>query len=113
MLLNTSKWAWKDNKTNLQYILDDATRAFITLSDSFFYEDYDVFVEDTTKNQQQIDALKNLMQPAMQNGASLLDITEIITMDNVAMIKNKLEEIEQKRMEQQQAMEQAQAEREQ
>lgn len=113
MLLNTSKWVWKDNKTNLQYILDDATRAFITLSDSFFYEDYDVFVEDTTKNQQQIDALKNLMQPAMQNGASLLDITEIITMDNVAMIKNKLEEIEQKRMEQQQAMEQAQAEREQ
>lgn len=113
MLLNTSKWAWKDNKTNLQYILDDATRAFITLSDSFFYEDYDIFVEDTTKNQQQIDALKNLMQPAMQNGASLLDITEIITMDNVAMIKNKLEEIEQKRMEQQQAMEQAQAEREQ
>lgn len=113
MLLNTSKWAWKDNKTNLQYILDDATRAFITLSDSFFYEDYDVFVEDTTKNQQQIDALKNLMQSAMQNGASLLDITEIITMDNVAMIKNKLEEIEQKRMEQQQAMEQAQAEREQ
>ncbi len=113
MLLNTSKWAWKDNKTNLQYILDDAARAFITLSDSFFYEDYDVFVEDTTKNQQQIDALKNLMQPAMQNGASLLDITEIITMDNVAMIKNKLEEIEQKRMEQQQAMEQAQAEREQ
>lgn len=113
MLLNTSKWAWKNNKTNLQYILDDATRAFITLSDSFFYEDYDVFVEDTTKNQQQIDALKNLMQPAMQNGASLLDITEIITMDNVTMIKNKLEEIEQKRMEQQQAMEQAQAEREQ
>lgn len=113
MLLNTSKWAWKDNKTNLQYILDDAARAFITLSDSFFYEDYDVFVEDTTKNQQQIDALKNLMQPAMQNGASLLDIAEIITMDNVTMIKNKLEEIEQKRMEQQQAMEQAQAEREQ
>lgn len=113
MLLNTSKWAWKDNKTNLQYILDDATRAFIALSDNFFYEDYDVFVEDTTKNQQQIDALKNLMQPAMQNGASLLDITEIITMDNVTMIKNKLEEIEQKRMEQQQAMEQAQAEREQ
>lgn len=113
MLLNTSKWAWKDNKTNLQYILDDATRAFITLSDNFFYEDYDVFVEDTTKNQQQIEALKNLMQPAMQNGASLLDIAEIITMDNVTMIKNRLEEIEQRRMEQQQAMEEQQAEREQ
>lgn len=113
MLLNTAKYAWKDNKVNINYVLDDATRAFLTLSDDFLYEDIDVFVEDTTKNQQQIEALKNLMQPAMQNGASLLDIAEIITMDNVTMIKNRLEEIEQKRMEQQQAMEQAQAQREQ
>lgn len=113
MLLNTAKYAWKDNKVNINYVLDDATRAFLTLSDDFLYEDMDVFVEDTTKNQQQIEALKNLMQPAMQNGASLLDIAEIITMDNVTMIKNRLEEIEQKRIEQQQAMEQAQAEREQ
>lgn len=113
MLLDTAKYAWKDNKTCIQYVLDDATRTFLTLSDDFFYEDYDIFVEDTTKNQQQIEALRNLMQPAMQNGASLLDIAEIITMDNITMIKNKLEEIEQKRMEQQQQMEQAQAEREQ
>lgn len=113
MLLDTAKYAWKDNKTCIQYVLDDATRTFLTLSDDFFYEDYDIFVEDATKNQQQIEALRNLMQPAMQNGASLLDIVEIITMDNVTMIKNKLEEIEQKRMEQQQQMEQAQAEREQ
>lgn len=113
MLLDTAKHAWKDNKTSIQYVLDDATRAFLTLSDDFFYEDMDIFVEDTTKNQQQIEAFKNLMQPAMQNGASLLDIAEIITMDNVTMIRSKLEEIEQKRMEQQQAMEQAQAEREQ
>ena len=113
MLLNTAKYVWKDNKTELHYILDDATRAFITLSENFFYEDYDIFVEDTTKNQQQIEALRNLMQPAMQNGASLLDIAEIITMDNVTMIKGKLEEIEQKRMEQQQAIEEAQAQREQ
>lgn len=113
MLLNTAKHAWKDSKVHLNYILDDATRAFLTLSEDFPYEDMDVFVEDTTKNQQNIEALKNLMQPAMQNGASLLDIAEIITMDNVTMIKGRLEEIEQKRMEQQQAMEQAQAEREQ
>lgn len=113
MLLDTAKHAWKDNKTSIQYVLDDATRAFLTLSDDFFYEDMDIFVEDTTKNQQQIEALKNLMQPAIQNGASLLDIAEVITMDNVTMIRSKLEEIEQKRMEQQQAMEQAQAEREQ
>lgn len=107
MLLNTSKAAWKDNKRYLNYILDDATRAFVQLSDNFFYEDMDVFVDDSTKNQQYIDQLKQLLQPAMQNGASLLDIAEIITLDNMSMIKNRLEEIEQKRMEQMQQQQQA------
>ena len=107
MLLNTSKAAWKDNKRYLNYILDDATRAFVQLSDNFFYEDMDIFVDDSTKNQQYIDQLKQLLQPAMQNGASLLDIAEIITLDNMSMIKNRLEEIEQKRMEQMQRQQQA------
>lgn len=114
MLLNTAKWAWKDgSKTHLQYILDDATRAFLTLSDNFSYEDFDIFVDDSTKNQQNIEFLRSLIQPAMQNGASLLDVVEIFTNDNTTMIRNKLEEIEQKRMEQQRAMEEAQAQREQ
>lgn len=107
MLLNTSKAAWKDNKRYLNYILDDATRAFVQLSDNFFYEDMDIFVDDSTKSQQYIDQLKQLLQPAMQNGASLLDIAEIITLDNMSMIKNRLEEIEQKRMEQMQQQQQA------
>lgn len=107
MLLNTSKAAWKDSKKYLNYILDDATRAFVQLSDNFFYEDMDIFVDDSTKNQQYIDQLKQLLQPAMQNGASLLDIAEIITLDNISMIKNRLEEIEQKRMEQMQQQQQA------
>ena len=107
MLLNTSKAAWKDSKKYLNYILDDATRAFVQLSDNFFYEDMDIFVDDSTKNQQYIDQLKQLLQPAMQNGASLLDVAEIITLDNVSMIKNRLEEIEQKRIEQMQQQQQA------
>lgn len=107
MLLNTSKAAWKDSKRYLNYILDDATRAFVQLSDNFFYEDMDIFVDDSTKNQQYIDQLKQLLQPAMQNGASLLDIAEIITLDNMSIIKNRLEEIEQKRMEQMQQQQQA------
>lgn len=114
MLLNTAKFAWKDSdKRCVHYVLDDATRAFLTLNDDFFYEDMDIFLDDSTKNQQQLEALKQLMQPAMQNGASLLDIAEIITMDNINMIKNRLEDIEQKRMEQQQALEEQQAQREQ
>lgn len=110
MLLDTAKSAWRDNKTCLNYVLDDATRAFLTLSEDFFYSDLDVFVEDSTKNRQDLDALRQLMQPAMQNGASLLDIAEIITMDNINMIKNRLEDIEQKRMEQMQQQQQQEQE---
>lgn len=105
MLLNTAKAAWKDgNKTCLNYVLDDATRTFLQLSDDFFYEDFDIFIADGTKDQRVLEQLRNLMQPAMQNGASILDVAEILTLDNVNMIKNKLEEIENRRVEQQQAM---------
>ena len=110
MLLDTARYAWKDNKTVLNYILDDATRAFITLSDSFFYEDMDIFVDDSTKERNELDQLRQLMQPAMQNGASLLDIAEIITMDNINEIKQRLEEIEEKRMQQMQQQQQAEQE---
>ena len=110
MLLDTAKVAWKNNKRFLHYILDDGTRAFINLSDQFFYEDFDVFVTDSTRNRQDLDALRQLMQPAMQNGASLLDIAEIITMDNINAIKDRLADIEQKRMEQMQQQQQAEQE---
>ena len=110
MLLDTAKVAWKDNKKFLHYVLDDGTRAFINLSDQFFYEDFDIFVTDSTKERQDLDALRQLMQPAMQNGASLLDIAEIITMDNINAIKDRLADIEQKRMEQMQQQQQAEQE---
>ena len=110
MLLDTAKVAWKGNKRFLHYVLDDGTRAFINLSDDFFYEDFDIFITDSTKNRQDLDALRQLMQPAMQNGASLLDIAEIITMDNISMIKDRLADIEQKRMEQMQQQQQAEQE---
>lgn len=110
MLLDTARFAWKGNKKSLHYVLDDATRAFINLSDEFFNEDMDIFVDDSTKENQQIEMLRNLMQPAMQNGASLLDIAEIITLDNVNLIKQRLQEIEEKRMQQMQQQQQAEQE---
>lgn len=104
MLLDTAKYAWKDSKKYLNYIFDEGTRVFLQLDDNWSYEDFDVFVTDSTKENQAIEQLKSLIQPAMQNGASLLDAAEILTMDNLAMIKNKLQEIEQDRLEKQQAM---------
>ena len=43
----------------------------------------------------------------MQNGATLLDIAEIMTKDNISRIKSTLKDIETKRMEQMQAQQEA------
>lgn len=114
MLLNTAKAAWKDSdKQYLNYIFDDTTRAFITLADNFPYEDFDIFVTDSTKEVQAIEQLRALIQPAMQNGASLVYAAEMYTMDNLSLIKSKLQELEQQRLSQQQAMQQQEAEQQQ
>lgn len=104
MLLNTAKEVWKDSKrVNLQYIMDDSTRTFLKLADNFFYEDYDIFVSDSVKDLQDLEAVKSLYQPAMQNGATILDIAEIMTLDSVSAIKSKLAGIEKSRGEKEQA----------
>lgn len=104
MLLNTAKEVWKDSKrVNLQYIMDDSTRTFLKLADNFFYEDYDIFVSDSVKDLQDLEAVKSLYQPAMQNGATILDIAEIMTLDSVSAIKSKLAGIEKARGEKEQA----------
>ena len=114
MLLNAAKVAWRDgNKTHLNYMLDDATRAFLQLTDDFFYEDFDIFVSDSTKDEQILEQIRSLLQPAMQNGASLLEVAEIMTMNNINMIKNKLEEIDIRKSEEQQAMIQQEQQQEQ
>jgi len=94
MLLNTAKGAWShSHKKKLSYIFDDVERAFINIVPEFYYADMDVFVTDTTKDLQRMDQLKQLIQPAMQNGATLLEAAEILTSDNISNIKDKLRKI--------------------
>ena len=113
MLLNTAKGAWEETgKQKLQYIFDNGERAFLNITPKFYYEDMDVFVSDTSKDLENIQKLQQLIQPAMQNGASLLEAAEILTNDNFNVLKQKLKDM-QKRQEdlaaQQQQAEQEQA----
>jgi hypothetical protein len=111
-LINTAKEAWRDSgKTKLHYILDDSTRTFLELEEPFFYEDMDIFVVDSTKEMQNLEMVKSLYQPAMQNGATLLDIAEIITLDNITEMKQALKRIEEKRMQLQEQANQAENDR--
>jgi len=60
----------------------------------------DVFVSDTSKDVENIQKLQQLIQPAMQNGASLLEAAEVLTNDNFNIIKQKLQEMQQRQEEQ-------------
>ena len=101
MLLNTAKGAWEQTgKKKLSYIFDNGERAYLDIADKFYYEDMDVFISDTSKDLENIRKLQQLIQPAMQNGASLLEAAEILTNDNFNIIKQKLQEM-QKRQEDQ------------
>lgn len=105
MLINTAKGAWEQTgKQKLSYIFDNGERAYIDVSDKFYYEDMDVFVTDTSKDLENIQKLQQLIQPAMQNGASLLEAAEILTNDNFNIIKQKLQDMQtrQEQMQQQQ-----------
>lgn len=100
MLLNTAKGAWQSSgKMKLQYIFNDVERAFIDIDPRFYYEDMDIFCSDASKDAQNMEVMKSLIQPAMQNGASLLDAAEILTADNLSVMKNRLKDIVQKQEE--------------
>lgn len=114
MLLNTAKGAWEETgKQKLQYIFDNGERAFLDITPKFYYDDMDVFVSDTSKDLQNIQKLQQLIQPAMQNGASLLEAAEILTNDNFNIIKQKLKDMQTRQEQIQQQQQEAEAQQQQ
>lgn len=114
MLLNTAKGAWEETgKQKLQYIFDNGERAFFDITPKFYYEDMDVFVSDTSKDLENIQKLQQLIQPAMQNGASLLEAAEILTNDNFNIIKQKLKDMQTRQEQIQQQQQEAEAQQQQ
>ena len=114
MLLNTAKGAWEETgKQKLQYIFDNGERAFLDITPKFYYEDMDVFVSDTSKDLENIQKLQQLIQPAMQNGASLLEAAEVLTNDNFNIIKQKLKDMQTRQEQVQQQQQEAEAQQQQ
>ena len=114
MLLNTAKGAWEETgKQKLQYIFDNGERAFLDITPKFYYEDMDVFVSDTSKDLENIQKLQQLIQPAMQNGASLREAAEILTNDNFNIIKQKLKDMQTRQEQIQQQQQEAEAQQQQ
>jgi hypothetical protein len=98
MLIDTAKYAWgTSNKKTLQFVLPDMSRVFSSITKDFLYADLDVFVVDSTKETQDIQALKSLLPFAVQNGATLLEAADVATGDNLMRIKQQLKEIDERK----------------
>lgn len=100
MLLDAAKSIWSEKQDSngsnkkLHYVMNDAVRIFIDVTDDFLYADHDVFLTDATKEEQNIQSLRSMMQAAMANGGSLIEAAEIITGENMSMIKKRLMDID-------------------
>jgi len=110
MLLDTAKHTWSESKQKkLHYIMNDSIRIFMDVNEDFLFSDHDIFLTDSTKEEQNIEALRSLLQPAMSSGATLLEAADVLMGDNLSMIKKQLAEIDAKKAEMVAAQQEAQA----
>lgn len=106
-LLDSAKIAWSDSENKyLHFVFDDMSRAFINLTDDFTYGDFDVFVSDSNEENRKVQVLHGLTESAIQQGASLYEVSEALSSNNVTDIKKKLEKLEEKKQQLQQQMQQ-------
>jgi hypothetical protein len=109
-LLDTSKIAWSDGKT-VSYIGDDLSRAYYQIDgDQFSTEEFDIFVTDGTKENRNIELLKSMVQPMIQNGAPMSAIADMLMKDSIAEIKQNLKTVEDEINQRAQAAQQAELE---
>jgi hypothetical protein len=110
-LLEAAKQAWAESgKKKLHYITDDMTRIFLDITDDFLYSDFGIFASDSTTEAKNLEAVRSLLQPAMQNGASLTDVTEIIVSNNLTEIRKKLKLIDKNKQKREDEMQKMQNE---
>lgn len=100
--LNTCQLAYKDGKI-LNFIGDDMATNFGKIEAGVFpYERMGVFMSDSTEDWRILNALRSMAQPALQNGADLLDVAELETTNSIAEMRDKLEEIKEERIQREQ-----------
>lgn len=114
MLLQVSKQAWIEGK-KAQYILPDMSREILSIDGGLLNDaEFGVFVSNSSKDTAALNSMKSLAGQAIQGGAKLSQIAEIMTSESMVFIKHKMREIEdmeaQREQQQQQMQQQMQQE---
>mgnify|MGYP001560863040 CR=1 FL=1 len=104
-LIETAKVAYSKDKKKLQYVTDDLGSIFFDFDGAEFTNDqFGVFVSDSIKDQQILEAVKQLAQAALQNDKTeLSSVVDVMTSNSTAEVKNKLKETEAKAIQREQS----------
>jgi hypothetical protein len=115
-LIECAKTAYPEGK-KINYILDDMSRIFLTLDEKFKDADYGVFVTNSAKETQSLEALKGIAQQAVSSG--MMSLTELISIfdsesmsDIKATIKDSVQKSDQQKQQEQQSQQQLQQQQE-
>lgn len=109
-VIEVSKDCLEGDSKSYQYITDDLSTVLFTIDgDDFINADYGVFLSNTTKDQQSLEMLKQLLQAALQNDKiQLSSVIDVLNSNSLSDIKSRLLQAEEEA--QQAAQESAQME---
>lgn len=111
LLLETAKYAWRNDKSKKkQYVLDDLSSVILNIDGELFNEsEYGVFVSNASDDTELIASMKQLAHAMLQNDKiTVTDLMTILTAPSVSSMRRELERSEQER--QQSAQKQLEAE---
>jgi hypothetical protein len=109
-ILDISKHAWINGKKGTTILPDGAVDYFTINPDEWRMADLGVFVTDSTKEVEKLNAARELVQAFLQNGGQFSMALETLESDNFVELKQKIKQAEQAMMELQQAQGQVEAE---
>ena len=103
VLIEYTKYLWKDEKGKRQFMLDDLSNYLIDIDGELLSEgEYGIKITNSSKLYEMFSNLKQLTHAAMQNGtATLSDVARMFMSDSPSEMLDQLEKAEDKRLEQQ------------
>jgi hypothetical protein len=102
-LLETAKYAWKDNKNKkIQYVLDDGINMMLNLDGEQFNEaEYGLLITDGAASHELLQTMKQLAHAGLQNGLiNFSQLIDIYSTESMASIRRKIERAETAKQEQ-------------
>jgi len=102
--------------STLNYLNSDLENVFLRVNNNELLHELFVFVSSYAEDKHTLDQLKQLAQPAMQNGAELSEMLDLFTADSERSLRKTLQDVQKRKqaiLDQQNAMQQQQMQQQQ